>query len=58
MTAEPATSDDDEFDAPLTLLDWVEIVTDDLDQAVDALSDGEIEQLIGAVRRKIDEMAL
>jgi hypothetical protein len=53
---EPATDDADDFDAPLTLQDWIEVVADDLDQAADALSEQEVEQLCRAIRRKLAEI--
>lgn len=45
--------DDDDFDAPLTMQDYVEIVGDALDEAVDKLEHSEIERLCKAVREKI-----
>ena len=50
---EPAFDEDDYFDAPLTMQDYIEIVGDALDEAVDKLEHGEIERLCAAVRAKI-----
>jgi hypothetical protein len=44
---------DDFLDQPLTLTDYVEIIVDDIEQAVDALNAPEIEQLCRAVQKKI-----
>lgn len=54
----PAPDNDDHlddrfFDSPLTLQDYIEIVTDDLNEAVDALNDLEIEPLCRAIRKKL-----
>ena len=45
--------DDDDFDAPLTMQDYVEIISDTLDRAVDNLEQREIEPLCSAVPEKI-----
>ena len=41
---EPAFDDDEKF-AALTLTDYVEIVADELDEAVDKLNEREIQEL-------------
>jgi hypothetical protein len=49
---EPAF-DYDDLDAPLTVDDYIEIVADTIDEAVDRLEHGEIERLCAAIRAKI-----
>lgn len=39
--------------APMTLEDYVEIITDDIEEAVAALSDTEIRKLCEAIQKKI-----
>jgi hypothetical protein len=57
MTTEPATSDDDDdFDSPMTMTDWVEIITDDLEQAAEGLDRWDVGQLCRAIQRKIEDI--
>ena len=48
--------DDDDFDSPLTLKDWVEVIADDLESAVEGLNAKEVEQLCRAIRKKLDDI--
>jgi hypothetical protein len=45
--------DYDDLDKPLNLRDYVEIVSDTLDEAVDGLEHGEVELLCTVVRAKV-----
>jgi hypothetical protein len=47
------SGDDLDLDAPLTLIDYIEIISDTLDEAVDNLEQREVEQLCRAIREKI-----
>jgi hypothetical protein len=53
----PDDGDDLEFDAPMTVTDWIEVISDDLESAADALSDQGVEQLCRAIRRKLAEIS-
>jgi hypothetical protein len=56
MVNDPALEDDADY-AALTLTDYIEIVDDALDEAVDKLNEQEIGELCRAVRKKIDRIA-
>jgi hypothetical protein len=62
MNTTTATDHDDDLDfldtGPMTLKDWQEVISDDLDQAVDDLNENEIEELCRCSRRKIDDIDL
>ena len=53
MTQQPGHDDDYDLDAPMTLADYVEIVGDTLDEAVDRLEEHEIRKLCEQIRQKI-----
>jgi hypothetical protein len=54
---EPATNnDDDDFDSPMTVTDWIEVITDDLEQAAEGLDGREVGQLCRAIQRKIENI--
>ena len=49
--------DDDYLDAPLKLQDYIEIIGDDIEEAVGALNEQEVEQLVRAIQRKLKDIA-
>ncbi len=54
--ADKSAFDDDDVFAALTLTDYIEIVGDALEEAVDKLNEREIEELCNAIRSKIDRI--
>jgi hypothetical protein len=57
MEKRSMTADDDDcawLDKPLTVDDYIEIVSDDLEEAVDRLDASDVRKLIAAVRKKLD----
>jgi hypothetical protein len=45
---------DDDYE--MTLADCIEIIENDLDEAVDQLGDDDLEKLCAAIRKKLDEI--
>lgn len=57
MQSAPGDDGDDfDWDAPLTLIDYVEIIGDTLEEAIDRLEPPEIDQLCAAIRKKLSEI--
>ena len=59
---EPATThdDDDDIDGTMALKDWLEILGDDIDEAVADLVEvagGDLDKLVAFLRAKADEIA-
>jgi hypothetical protein len=48
--------DYDDLDTPLTLTDYIEIISNDLDEAAHNLDQREIDQLCAAIRKKLSEI--
>ena len=48
--------DDDYLDTPLKLQDYIEIIGDDIEEAVGALKEQEVEQLVRVIKRKLAEI--
>jgi hypothetical protein len=60
MTKPAQTFDDDGFDAsPMRLQDWVDLIGDDIDEAIDDIEQegGNLAQLVAFLRAKADELS-
>jgi hypothetical protein len=58
---EPTTDDDEDLsflDTPLTLQDWIGIIGDDIDEAVEGLNSNEVDKLCEFLRSKLDDIEL
>ena len=53
---QPSFDDDDFLDQPLKLGDFISIIIDDVEDAVGALNEEEVKQLVRAIRGKLKDI--